>query len=47
METLHEKYVKVLKALCDEKRMHILEMLRNGDRCACELLENSILFLII
>ena len=40
METLHEKHAKVFKALCDEKRQHILEMLRNGEKCACELLEN-------
>ncbi|NBL00467.1 MAG: ArsR family transcriptional regulator [Erysipelotrichia bacterium] len=40
METLNEKRAKVFKSLCDEKRLHILELLRNGDNCACELLEN-------
>ncbi len=40
METLFEKHAKVFKALCDEKRLHILNLLRNGENCACELLEN-------
>ncbi len=40
METMHEEHSKVFKALCDEKRLRILEMLRNGEKCACQLLEN-------
>lgn len=40
MATVYEEYSKVFKAFCDEKRLHILEMLRNGEKCACELLEN-------
>jgi ArsR family transcriptional regulator len=30
---------KVFKALCDENRLMILEMLRSGEKCACILLE--------
>ena len=40
METLHEKHAKVFKALCDEKRLRILELLRSGEKCACKLLED-------
>ncbi|MDD3429107.1 MAG: metalloregulator ArsR/SmtB family transcription factor [Oscillospiraceae bacterium] len=39
METLHEKNAKVFKALCDEKRLAILELLRSGEKCACILIE--------
>ena len=28
---------KIFKALCDEKRLHILELLRSGEKCACVL----------
>lgn len=31
---------KVFKALCDEKRLHILELLRSGEKCACELISS-------
>ncbi len=27
------------KALCDENRLHILEILQNGEVCACKLVE--------
>lgn len=40
METIYEKQAKVFKAFCDEKRLRILEMLREGEKCACKLLEN-------
>lgn len=40
METLNQKYAKIFKALCDEQRLIILELLRSGNKCACELLEN-------
>ena len=36
------KYVdnaRVFKAFCDENRLMILEMLQNGEKCACVLLE--------
>ena len=36
----HAKDVKVFKALCDVNRLHILEILRDGERCACSLLED-------
>lgn len=29
----------MFKALCDEKRLRILELLRSGEKCACVLLE--------
>lgn len=39
METVHQKNAKVFKALCDPNRLAILEFLRSGEKCACELLE--------
>lgn len=39
MATVYEKYAKVFKAFCDEKRLRILELLRDGEKCACVLLE--------
>jgi ArsR family transcriptional regulator len=38
--TGHENQAKVFKAFCDEKRLHILELLRSGEKCACKLLED-------
>ena len=35
--TTYEKQAKVFKALCDEKRLRILELLRDGEECACIL----------
>ena len=32
--------VKVFKALDDEKRLQILDMIRGGEKCACVILEN-------
>ena len=40
METTHQKNARVFKALCDEKRLEILEKLRGGEKCACVLLED-------
>ena len=40
MSYIHDENAKVFKALCDEKRLIILEMLRNGEKCACKILEN-------
>lgn len=31
--------VRVAKALSDENRLHILEMLKTGEKCACVLLD--------
>lgn len=39
MDTLNNKHSKIFKALSDEKRLYILELLRNGSICACEILE--------
>lgn len=39
METVHQKHAKVFKALCDEKRLAILELLRGGEKCACVLID--------
>ena len=38
MET-HQENAKVFKALCDPKRLAILEQLRSGEKCACVLQE--------
>lgn len=39
MENKHSGHAKVFKALCDEKRLMILELLRSGEKCACVLIE--------
>lgn len=31
---------RIFKAFCDENRLTILERLREGEKCACELLES-------
>ena len=40
MELTPEKNAKVFKAVCDEKRLAILELLRSGEKCACVLLDD-------
>lgn len=30
---------KVFKAFCDERRIEILKLLQNGEKCGCKLLE--------
>ena len=35
----HQEDAKVFKALCDSKRLAILEQLRSGEKCACVLQE--------
>ena len=35
----HAEYVPVLKALSDETRLKIVEMLSGGEMCACKILE--------
>ena len=37
--TIYEERAKIFKALCDEKRQRIIELLQNGEQCACVLLE--------
>ncbi len=39
MTTDYKECAKVFKALCDEKRVRILELLCNSEKCACVLLE--------
>jgi len=40
VETAYENNIRVFKAFCDERRLAILEMLREGEKCACVLLTN-------
>lgn len=39
MDSTHQADAKVFKALCDPKRLAILEQLHSGEKCACVLLE--------
>lgn len=39
METKFEKNAKVFKALSDSNRLMIFEILQNGEKCACKILE--------
>lgn len=39
METIYEQRAKVFKALCDERRQKILELLHHGEKCTCVLTE--------
>ncbi len=34
-----EKIAKIFKALCDAKRIAIIEVLQNGEKCACDLID--------
>lgn len=36
---VYKNDTKIFKALCDTKRLEILEQLRYGEKCACILLE--------
>ena len=36
----YTEQAKVFKAVCDEKRLYIIDLLRQGERCACQLLED-------
>ncbi len=38
MEERHLETAKVFKALCDPNRLMIVEMLHDGEKCACDLL---------
>lgn len=37
MATNYEARARVFKALCDERRLQILELLQGGEKCACVL----------
>lgn len=39
MKTAYEDHARVFKAVCDERRLRILELLRSGEKCACVLTE--------
>lgn len=40
MANRHTAYAKVFRAFSDEKRLMILELLRNGEKCACIILKD-------
>lgn len=40
MENNYLFTAKIFKAFCDENRLRILEFLKSGEKCACELLED-------
>lgn len=35
----YKQTARIFKALCDENRLRIIEILMNGERCGCKLLE--------
>lgn len=37
--TVYEERARVFKALCDERRQRILELLHSGEKCACVLID--------
>ena len=39
MASVYEERAKIFKALCDERRLRILELLRGGEKCACILID--------
>ena len=39
MEQIHQEHARVFRALCDPKRLAILELLRSGEKCACVLMD--------
>ncbi|NLH01729.1 MAG: winged helix-turn-helix transcriptional regulator [Clostridiales bacterium] len=40
MGTNHQDNARVFRALSDEKRLEIIELLRGGEKCACVLLRH-------
>lgn len=41
MSGCYTEAVKIFKALSDEKRLFILELLKSGEKCACVLIEKT------
>ena len=41
MESIYEQRAAVFKAFCDERRQKILELLQQGEQCACKLIEGT------
>lgn len=39
MKEVFEQNARVFKALCDPNRLMIIDLLKNGEKCACDLLE--------
>ena len=39
MATVYEQRAKIFKALADERRQRILELLHGGEKCACVLID--------
>lgn len=39
MEKSYKEIARIYKAFGDENRLHILELLKGGEHCACELLD--------
>ena len=39
MVTAYQEQAEIFKALCEPKRLAILELLRSGEKCACVLQE--------
>lgn len=39
MEDTYASYTSIFKALADETRLKIIEMLSSGEMCACKILE--------
>lgn len=37
----YQQDVQIFKALCDEKRLIILGLLQQGEKCACELIDET------
>jgi ArsR family transcriptional regulator len=40
MSSKYKSYVQLLKALSDETRLEIINMLSQGELCACKILDN-------
>lgn len=40
MISQYNETIRVFKAFCDENRLSILRLLRTGEKCACDLLED-------
>lgn len=40
MEHNYNEITRVFKAFCDVNRLEILRLLRTGEKCACDLLED-------
>ena len=42
MDGTYQEQARVFKALCDPKRLAILEQLRSGEKCACVLQDQDL-----